>query len=274
MVYLESFQPYMEDRGVYPYRTIYPMQIENINFAPITIFYGSNGCGKSTMLNVIADQLGIRKKSMGNINEYFSSYVRKCTSVKNWRRPEEMELIRSEDIMKLIVDNRRRYREALKIKPRTEIHHYGLDSDMYERLLYNPDEVTPEERFLMSRMSDISCVVGEICAANSELASNGEKALEYFRERLFPNSLYLLDEPENSMAPAYQHELASILMQLAYLCNTQFVIATHSPFLLSMDNAKIYDLDNKPSLVKEWYQLENMKTYYNLFKKYEKFFNR
>ena len=63
-------------------------------------------------------------------------------------------------------------------------------------------------------------------------------------------------------------------MQLAYLCNTQFVIATHSPFLLSMDNAKIYDLDNKPSLVKEWYQLENMKTYYNLFKKYEKFFNR
>ena len=77
----------MEDRGVYPYRTIYPMQIENINFAPITIFYGSNGCGKSTMLNVIADQLGIRKKSMGNINEYFSSYVRKCTATcrnDNW----------------------------------------------------------------------------------------------------------------------------------------------------------------------------------------------
>ena len=274
MVYLESFQPYMEDRGVYPYRTIYPMQIENINFAPITIFYGSNGCGKSTMLNVIADQLGIRKKSMGNINEYFSSYVRKCTSVKNWREPEEMELIRSEDIMKLIIDNRKRYKETLKMEPFTQIHHYGLDRDMYERLLYNPDEVTTEERFLMSRMRDISYVVGEISEANSKLASNGEKALEYFRERLYPDSLYLLDEPENSMAPAYQHELATIIMQLAYLCNTQFIIATHSPFLLSMDSAKIYDIDNKPSLVKEWYQLDNMKTYYNLFKKYEKFFNR
>ena len=275
MVYLESFQPYMENRNVYPYRTIYPMQIESINFAPITIFYGSNGCGKSTMLNVIADQLGIRKKSMGNTNEYFSSYVRKCTSEKNWHKPEVMELIRSEDIMKLIVDNRQRYKEALETEPWTEIKkHIEIDSDMYERLLYDPDEVTPEERFLMSRMKDISYVVSNIYAANSELASNGEKALEYFKEKLFPDSLYLLDEPENSMAPAYQQELATIIMQLAHLCNTQFIIATHSPFMLSMDNAKIYDIDSKPSYVKEWYELENMKTYYNLFKRNEKLFNR
>ena len=126
----------------------------------------------------------------------------------------------------------------------------------------------------MSRMKDISYVVSNIYAANSELASNGEKALEYFKEKLFPDSLYLLDEPENSMAPAYQQELATIIMQLAHLCNTQFIIATHSPFMLSMDNAKIYDIDSKPSYVKEWYELENMKTYYNLFKRNEKLFNR
>ena len=274
MVYLESFQPYMENRSVYPYRTIYPMQIESINFAPITIFYGSNGCGKSTMLNVIADQLGISKKSMGNTNEYFNSYVRKCTSEKSWREPEDMELIRSEDIMKLIIDNRKRYRKILNTKPLTTIRDFGINSDMYERLLHDPDEVTSEERFLMSRMGDICYTVSEINNANSELASNGEKALEYFREKLYPDSLYLLDEPENSMAPAYQQELAATIMQLAYLCNTQFIIATHSPFLLSMANVKIYDIDKKPSFVKEWYELENMKTYYNLFKKNEKFFNR
>ena len=45
MLYLENFQPYMADRRVYPYRVLYPMQLESIDFAPITIIYGSNGCG-------------------------------------------------------------------------------------------------------------------------------------------------------------------------------------------------------------------------------------
>jgi len=60
MIYLESFQPYCEDRHVYPYKVIYPMGLEQIEFAPITILYGNNGSGKSTLLNVIANRIGIR----------------------------------------------------------------------------------------------------------------------------------------------------------------------------------------------------------------------
>ena len=41
MLYLENFQPYLIDRIVYPYRIVYPMQLESIDFAPITIFYGA-----------------------------------------------------------------------------------------------------------------------------------------------------------------------------------------------------------------------------------------
>ena len=51
MIYLESFQPYCEDRRVYPYKVFYPMGLNNIEFAPVTIFYGNNGSGKSTLLN-------------------------------------------------------------------------------------------------------------------------------------------------------------------------------------------------------------------------------
>ena len=53
MIYLHSFQPYMEDRHLYPWGVVYPMQLEHIEFAPITIFYGNNGCGKSTLLNTL-----------------------------------------------------------------------------------------------------------------------------------------------------------------------------------------------------------------------------
>jgi hypothetical protein len=39
--------------------------------------------------------------------------------------------------------------------------------------------------------------------------------------------------------------------------------------MLSIEHARIYDLDAKPARIREWYQLENMRTYYRLFKKYE-----
>ena len=49
----------------------------------------------------------------------------------------------------------------------------------------------------------------------------------------------------------------------------QFVIATHSPFLLSMREAKIYDLDEDVVDVKRWTELKNVRAYYEFFKKHE-----
>ena len=49
----------------------------------------------------------------------------------------------------------------------------------------------------------------------------------------------------------------------------QFVISTHSPFLLSMKGARIYDLDEDPVDVKKWTQLENVRAYYQFFKEHE-----
>jgi len=50
---------------------------------------------------------------------------------------------------------------------------------------------------------------------------------------------------------------------------TEFTISTHSPFLLALRGAKIYDLDENPVDVKQWTKLENVQTYYEFFKKYE-----
>ena len=76
------------------------------------------------------------------------------------------------------------------------------------------------------------------------------------------------------MSPAFQQELAQYITILAYRLNTQFIIASHSPFMLSMEGARIYDLDSYPYYIKEWYQLDNMKAYYQLFKKFEKRFEK
>ena len=99
--------------------------------------------------------------------------------------------------------------------------------------------------------------------------SNGESAFLYFADKIKENGLYLLDEPENSLSPEKQQELLKFLEDSARFFGCQFVIATHSPFLLSMRGAKIYDMDEEVVDVKRWSELGNVRAYFNFFKKHE-----
>ena len=103
--------------------------------------------------------------------------------------------------------------------------------------------------------------------------SNGETAMAVFENIFMPDTLYLLDEPENSMSPRLQLLLKELIEKKAYLLGCQFIIATHSPFLLSIENAKIYNLDRCPSNVCNWYELENLRVYFDFFKKHENVFS-
>ena len=83
------------------------------------------------------------------------------------------------------------------------------------------------------------------------------------------SELYLLDEPENSLSPARQLELARFLHDSARFYNCQFVIATHSPFLLAMPGARIYDLDSEPIATKRWTELENVRATWEFFQSHK-----
>ena len=64
--------------------------------------------------------------------------------------------------------------------------------------------------------------------------SNGESAFLYFTREIQEGGLYLLDEPENSLSARLQLELARFLEDSARFYRCQFVISTHSPFLLAL----------------------------------------
>ena len=124
--------------------------------------------------------------------------------------------------------------------------------DDYERL----KKVTKARRLTQSRY------VRSELMDNIREYSNGESAFIYFSEKITENGLFLLDEPENSLSPARQQELVKFLEDSARFFGCQFVISTHSPFLLSIRGAKIYDLDEDPADVKRWTELENVRAYY------------
>ncbi|MBO4299466.1 MAG: AAA family ATPase, partial [Clostridia bacterium] len=100
--------------------------------------------------------------------------------------------------------------------------------------------------------------------------SNGESAFYYFTQKIGEGGLYLLDEPENSLSPGRQQELAAFMEDSARFFRCQFVIATHSPFVLALREAKIYDLDGDPAAVHHWTELPAVRAYYEFFKKHER----
>ena len=120
----------------------------------------------------------------------------------------------------------------------------------------------------VSRREFIRRTVGD----EVDLCSNGETALQYFEQKLKNDTLYCLDEPENSMSPQMQLELVEMLERKARYCGCQFIIATHSPFLLAMEGARIYNLDSSPVEIKNWWELDNPKQYYAFFAKYRDLF--
>ena len=267
MIYLKRFELLdKEDWSGYPFHIFLEKQFFNIEFEPVTIFYGDNGSGKSTLLNIITEtinkdkQVISRKKPLVK-SEYFDTYIAKCKYYLENNIPTESKIILSEDIFENILS--KRIENQKKNEGRKELE------KQYMQYKYNPVNYSSLEdlsisvetrnktqsKFIKSRIEEIS-----------KEFSNGQTSLEFFDKELKENCLYLLDEPENSLSPKFQIELIQLLLELSRFFKCQFIIATHSPFLLSIPNAKVYDLDSIPVMPKKWYELENMKIYYNFFK--------
>ena len=72
--------------------------------------------------------------------------------------------------------------------------------------------------------------------------SHGESFFAVFLNRFGGNGLYILDEPEAALSPNRQMSMISRMHQLIGQ-NSQFIIATHSPIIMSYPDAYIYKVD-------------------------------
>lgn len=77
---------------------------------------------------------------------------------------------------------------------------------------------------------------------NLHACSHGEAFLQLIESKFKEKGLYILDEPEAALSPMSQMKLLCIIHQLA-MQGSQFIIATHSPILISYREAEILDLN-------------------------------
>lgn len=131
------------------------------------------------------------------------------------------------------------------------------------------DDYDALKKINLARRKTQSMYVRENVMDNIQEKSNGESGFMVFTQRVKENALYLLDEPENSLSPQRQLELAQFIIDSYRFYGCQFIISSHSPFLLSIPGAKVYDLDGDPCRVKGWTELENVRVYYEFFKERE-----
>ncbi|MCR5719962.1 MAG: AAA family ATPase, partial [Lachnospiraceae bacterium] len=119
-MYLESFQFTLREQEenvrweierrcydtMYPFFILSKHQLREINFEPITIFYGGNGSGKSTALNIIAEKLGLERGTFFNRSNFYENYLRFCDYKSIGEIPKESRIITSDDVFDFMINLR------------------------------------------------------------------------------------------------------------------------------------------------------------------------
>ena len=274
--------------NAYPCGIFGPKGLREISFRETTIFYGGNGSGKSTLLSLIAAKLELNRVAPHNSGELFDSYASHCEYSMGrdeedfgYRVPNGSRIITSDDVfdyMLAVRTNNSDIREGIE-RGKDEWREINADRSGGQGIKVRLTGMENFEEFRANALARDKSVsrrkyLQRIVGREVLMGSNGETALSYFEAKLKNDTLYCLDEPENSMSPKMQLELKEMLEEMTRYCGCQLIIATHSPFLLSLDGALIYDLDAVPVDIKDWWELENARVYFDFFMRHEALFRK
>jgi len=186
--------------------------VENLHLeftTPLTFFIGENGSGKSTLIEAIAElcRLPLAGGGRTELDESPTSTAPRSALARALRpsfreRPWDGYFVRAENLVRL--------------------------ADLLEERERDP-EFLGNPYFAYGGRS-------------LHTRSHGEAFMALFEHRLQAGGVVIMDEPEAALSPQRQLTLLALLDVLVRSGNTQVIIATHSPILMTFPGATLFEL--------------------------------
>ena len=202
----------IDDFDKYPFNIEIVKNFNELKFkAPVTFFVGENGIGKSTFIEAIAVALGLPAEG----------------GTENFRYSTKNTVSNLADYLRIWRDN----------KPKTK---FFLRAESFYNFSTELDRLVDEDGYFKLYKS---------YGGSLHKCSHGESFINLIENRFSDHGLYILDEPEAALSPQRQMTLLCLIDDLVKQ-GSQFIIATHSPILISYRDGVILDLNNNFEEVK------------------------
>ena len=216
-------------REKFPVTDKYPFNLKVLQNTPelafdtnITMFVGENGTGKSTLLKAICLNSGIHIWDSDRRPRFrYNPYEE--------RLPEAVEMNWADG----------------------QVHGFYFGSQIFESFAKLLDEWAQDDPGQLDYFGGKSLLE----------QSHGQALMSFFEARYGIKGLYFLDEPECALSPKTQLKLLELLTRYSKSGKSQFIIATHSPILLSTPGAVIYSFDGDKVDVTNYKDTEHYKVY-------------
>ena len=229
MPFLKSFSINTGKKNPFPFNIAAVQFAQQIQFDKrVTIFIGDNGCGKSTLLESIALNLNLPLIG-GHINDHAGFEAARLLQPYieiEWKRQTHMGFFfRAEDFSDFVNsvqnENRKIANDLIDLKGKVDD---SIINQMSESMNYSLRRMRKD--------------YGE----NMQAFSHGEAYLKILQTRIGDKGIFILDEPEAALSPLRQLSLIFFIIEVLKNPNTQFIISTHSPILMGIPGALIYEI--------------------------------
>jgi len=244
MPFIRNISINTEQRNPFPYNVPAVKNLDTIEIDKgITFLVGDNGTGKSTILETIACHMdlpmigGRRNTKRG----YEGALTLQSHFEIDWNiHTEKGFFFRAEDFSHF-VDSVERTNQSSYLN--------ALKGEVPDHVI---DQMKESNNTALREMRK---EYGQDMLA----FSHGEAYMKIMHDRIKTKGVFLLDEPEAALSPSKQLSMIYFVLEHMKKYMSQFIIATHSPMLMAIPGAKIYQI-TEDSI--EHVSLEDTEHYY------------